>query len=106
MTWLLTTPIWSHHTRCRLRLPGRAGGPTPGLLHRRLELDLDPAGPVLGEGLVGLEGRGDRLALGQDAQGVDRAIAGPVDELGQIATVVAVAGLDGQVPIHRHAHGE
>src|SRR5205823_3930117 len=59
-----------------------------------------------GEGLVGFEGRSDRLALGEDPQGVDRPIPGPVHELGQIAAVVAVPGLDRQVPVHRRAYRE
>src|SRR5579885_3453788 len=73
---------------------------------RRLELDLDPPWPVLGEDLVRFEGRGQRLPLGEDPQGVHGAVAGPVHQRGDIAAVIAIAGPDGEVPVHRRADGK
>src|SRR5690348_14359839 len=52
--------------RFRIEPPGESQPDEPRFdsARRRLQLDFDPARTVLGEGLVGFEGRSDRLALG------------------------------------------
>src|SRR5262249_34673355 len=72
----------------------------------REELDLDPTRRAEIEGLVGVDGPHERLALGEHQRRLDDAALDQVEELGDVLSMVAVAHLDREVLVHRHPDRE
>src|SRR3954468_18676728 len=75
-----------------------------GVLGQQLHLHPALLAPV--EGLIGLDRVGERLGLREDHGRIDHAGRDEVDELRQVFAVRRVAGLDGEVLLHRLADRE
>src|SRR5829696_5759151 len=72
----------------------------------RLEDDLGAVVLFVAEDLEAPGGVGQRHGVADDEAGIDLAVADPVQQRPQVALDVALAGPDGQGPVHQRADGE